>query len=270
MHRVFLSILTCLFLPVAGAAQDLPANLVRVELLPGWRTADGKQMAALHLTLARGWKTYWRSPGDAGIPPAFDWSGSRNLKSVRLHWPRPELFDLNGMTTVGYHDELVLPVEVTPADAARPVELRAEMAIGVCKDVCVPVSLRLAGTAEDPSQGAASAPAIRTALLHQPEAAKAAGVRGVRCTVDPIKDGLRLTAAIDMPPLGSDEFTVVETANAGVWVAEAVSRRSAGTLTATADLVPQDAQPFALNRQGVRITVFGDSGRVVEINGCTG
>jgi DsbC/DsbD-like thiol-disulfide interchange protein len=239
-------------------------------LLPGWRTTDGKQMAALHLTLARGWKTYWRSPGDAGIPPAFDWSGSRNLKSVRLHWPRPELFDLNGMTTVGYHDELVLPVEVTPADAARPVELRAEMAIGVCKDVCVPVSLRLAGTAEDPSQGADTASAIRTALLHQPEAAKAAGVRGVRCTVDPIKDGLRLTAAIDMPPLGSDEFTVVETANAGVWVAEAVSRRSAGTLTATADLVPQDAQPFALNRQGVRITVFGDSGRVVEINGCTG
>ncbi len=268
MRNLILSALTCLALPLTAAAQDLPADLVRAELLPGWRTAEGGQMAALHLKMARGWKTYWRSPGDAGIPPVFDWSKSRNLAGVQVHWPRPQLFDLNGMTSVGYHDEVVLPLEVTPADPTRPVELLADMEIGVCKEVCVPVNLRLSGGAASGTSDAA--PAIRAALARQPEGAGAAGVRGVRCTVDPIKDGLRLTAAIDMPPLGSDEFTVVETANAGVWVAEAVSQRSAGTLMATTDLVPQDAQPFALNRQGIRITVFGDKGRVVEINGCTG
>lgn len=268
MRMFLLSVLTCLALPFGAAAQDLPADLVSAELLPGWRTADGVQMSALHLKLAKGWKTYWRSPGDAGIPPAFDWSGSQNLREVRVHWPRPQLFDLNGMTSVGYHDELVLPLEVTPADPARPVVLHADMEIGVCKDVCVPVSLRLSGS---PASGTTdAAPAIRAALARQPEAARSAGVRGVRCAVDPIKDGLRLTATIDMPALGANEFAVVETADAGVWVSEASSQRSAGTLVATTDLVPQDAQPFALNRQGVRITVFGDRGRVVEINGCTG
>lgn len=272
MRLFILPLLTCLAGPLAGplvaSAQDLPADLVRAELLPGWRMDGGGQMAALHLKLAKGWKTYWRSPGEAGIPPAFDWSGSTNLRGVRVHWPRAQLFDLNGMTTVGYHDELVLPVEILPADPAKPVELHAGMEIGVCKDVCVPVSLTLSGSPAGDTGNAA--PAIRAALARQPEPAKAAGVRGVRCTVDPIKDGLRLTATIDMPALGANEFAVVETADPGVWVAEAASRRTAGTLVATTDLVPQDAQPFALNRQGVRITVFGDQGRVVEINGCTG
>lgn len=267
MRKFLLPLLTCLALPFAAVAEDLPADLVRAELLPGWRTSEGRQMAALHLKLAKGWKTYWRSPGDAGIPPAFDWSGSQNLGGVRVHWPRPQLFDLNGMTSVGYRDELVLPLEVTPADLSRPVMLHADMEIGICKDVCVPVNLRLSGSADS---GAGAGDAIRAALARQPEPAQAAGVRGVRCAVDPIKDGLRLTATIDMPSLGSDEFAVVETANSGVWVSQAVSERSAGVLTAMTDLVPQDAQPFALNRQGVRITVFGDKGRVVEINGCTG
>lgn len=268
MRTLILSTLALLALPFVSAAEELPASLVRAELLPGWRTADGGRMAALHLKLAKGWKTYWRSPGDAGIPPSFDWSGSQNLRSVRVHWPRPQLFDLNGMTSVGYHDELLLPLEVIPSDPSAPVELQAEMDIGICKDVCVPISLRLSGSADGTSRSAA--PAIRAALARQPEPAKTAGLRSVRCAVDPIKDGLRLTAVIDMPALGDDEFAVVETANAGIWASEATSRREAGILTTTTDLVPQDAQPFALDRQGVRITVFGDQGRVVEINGCNG
>jgi DsbC/DsbD-like thiol-disulfide interchange protein len=75
---------------------------------------NGGHMAAVELQLAPGWKTYWRSPGDAGIPPSFDWSGSENVKSVRLHWPAPEVFEANGMQTIGYHERLVLPVEITP------------------------------------------------------------------------------------------------------------------------------------------------------------
>ncbi|MEG4641374.1 protein-disulfide reductase DsbD domain-containing protein, partial [Paracoccus sp. APAP_BH8] len=46
-------------------------------------TAEGHRMTALHLRLEPGWKTYWRSPGDAGVPPRFDWAASRNLAEVR-------------------------------------------------------------------------------------------------------------------------------------------------------------------------------------------
>ncbi|MFY8145805.1 MAG: protein-disulfide reductase DsbD domain-containing protein, partial [Rhodobacter sp.] len=76
--------LACLSHPARAMTQD---DLLSAEVLPGWRTEQGTHMAALRLTLAPGWKTYWRSPGDAGIPPLFNWSGSQNLSGVRVHWP---------------------------------------------------------------------------------------------------------------------------------------------------------------------------------------
>ena len=62
--------------PGHATTQD---DVLQATLLPGWQTASGSHMAAVDLTLAPGWKTYWRSPGDAGIPPRFDWSGSKNV-----------------------------------------------------------------------------------------------------------------------------------------------------------------------------------------------
>ena len=117
--RALLSALTLVAaLPAHALTQD---DVVSARLLSGWQTDRGTHMAALELALAPGWKTYWRAPGDAGIPPSFDFSASTNLKSVRFHWPRPAVFDLNGMQTIGYHDHLVLPIEVTPEDPAQPV-----------------------------------------------------------------------------------------------------------------------------------------------------
>ena len=84
-----------------AAAQSVPDNVVRAELRPGWTTPDGTRIAALHLVLAPGWKTYWRSPGDAGIPPEFDWKGSRNLGSVTFRCPRQEIYERNGCSTLG-------------------------------------------------------------------------------------------------------------------------------------------------------------------------
>lgn len=63
----------------ASATPSLPPGLSEAQLLPGWETADGHRVAALKLVLEPGWKTYWRSPGDAGVPPVFDWSGSEIL-----------------------------------------------------------------------------------------------------------------------------------------------------------------------------------------------
>lgn len=239
-------------------------DVLQGDIRPGWTTDAGTRMTALHLTLAPGWKTYWRSPGDAGIPPSFDWTGSENLRAVAFHWPRPHVFELNGLKTVGYHDELVLPIEVTPIDASQPVRLKGTVDLGVCSDICIPAALAFDAVM---TGAGASDPLIDAALADRPVSARQAGLAGIGCTVDPIADGLRITATMALPRAGGDETVVFESATAGIWVSEAAARRQGGTLTAAADLVPPNGAPFALDRSTVTVTVISDT-RAVEIKGC--
>lgn len=263
MIRIAPALLACLALLGAAApagAESPPENLVRAELLGGWRTAEGVQMAGLRLVLAPGWKTYWRAPGDAGIPPAADWTGSDNLAAVRLHFPRPEVFEVSGLRTLGYARDVVLPIEITPADPTRPVALEGEIALGVCAEICVPVTLRL--SAPLPMPGGPDG-AITAALAARPDPV----APGRRCQVEPLNDGLRLTAVIDHPPIGPAEVAVIETDDPRVWVSEAMVTREGGALTVTADLVPPEARPFALDRGKVTITLIAGPA-AVEIRGC--
>lgn len=245
-------------------AQSL-ADILSAELLPGWRTETGTQMAAIRLTLAQGWKTYWRSPGDAGIPPEFDWSGSQNVGAVKLHWPTPQVFEFNGMQTIGYARELVLPVEIWPRTPGQPVQLETTVDLGVCRDICVPANVRLQGVLAP--QARAADPAIRAALKAQPGSARAAGLRAATCAVEPTRKGLKLRAELDMPRLGPGEIVVVETADPSVWVAEATTRREGGRLVAETQLFAVDRRPFVLDRSGLTLTVLSGD-RAVEVTGC--
>lgn len=248
---------------MAGGA-SAETDLVAARLLTGWATETGSHMAAAEFRLAPEWKTYWRAPGDAGIPPQFDWSGSENVKAVRLHWPRPTVFDFNGMRTIGYRDQLILPIEVFALDPALPVVLRAQVDLGVCRDICVPASVSLGG---DLAGSGAPDGAIRAALKARPETSQAAGVTGTTCTVEPIRDGLRVTARIGLPALGADEVVVIEPGGpVPVWVSEASVVRTGGHLQAVAEIVP-DQPGFALDRSSMTITVIS-SDRAVEIRGC--
>lgn len=247
--------------PLAAQSQD---EVLQGSLLPGWQQADGSRMAALHLELAPHWKTYWRAPGEAGIPPELDWTGSTNLKSVRLLWPSPQVIVLNGMQSIGYLDDLVLPLEITPIDPSKPVELRLQAFLGVCKDICMPASLALQAALEGPGQ---SDPRIHTALGQAPLTADQAGVSAVACAVDPIDDGLHLKAQITLPRQGDPETMVVEVSDPAVWVAEAEASRAGSVLSGGADMVSENAEPFVLDRSGVTITIIGQ-GHSVEIKGC--
>ncbi len=252
-------LLALLCAPAPVLAQDLVVGRV----LSGWTTPNGTRMAAVELTLAPGWKTYWRAPGEAGIPPVFDWSASRNVASVRLHWPAPQAFTLNGLTSLGFADRLVLPVEITPRQEGEPVELDLHMALGICSDVCVPADLRLTGTLT----GDARDPLITAALADQPLTAREAGVRSVSCDVQPIADGLRVAARITLPNPDGSETVVMEPGGEGIWVSGAEVRREGGDLVAVADMVPPEGAPFALDRGEMRLTVISDRG-AVEIAGC--
>jgi DsbC/DsbD-like thiol-disulfide interchange protein len=95
--------------------------------------------AGIDIELAPGWKTYWRMPGEAGVPPQFDWSGSQNAKSVEVLWPSPTRFSDAGGETVGYKDRVVFPLRIPAEHPSEAVLLRLSMFFGVCKEVCIPV-----------------------------------------------------------------------------------------------------------------------------------
>lgn len=254
-------LLALLATPALAQSQD---DILSAALLPGWQMAGGQRMAALHLALAPDWKTYWRAPGEAGIPPQFDWSGSRNVKSVTLHWPSPQVMTLDGMQSIGYLHDLVLPLEIVALDPAQPVEVRLQMALGVCKDICVPAAFALTGVLQGPGAGDAR---IAAALDNQPRTGAEAGLTDIGCAVTPNPDGLRLAARIGLPRQGAGETVVFETADKTVWVAQASSSRQGNSLTAEVDLVPPSGAPFALDRSGVTVTVIAQ-GHSVEIKGC--
>ncbi len=269
MVRHFLTTLTLALSLIApaliapGMAQA--GDMVRAALIPGWRQADGSHVTGLLIDLAPGWKTYWRSPGDAGIPPRFDWAGSRNLAALRPLWPTPEVMDQNGMTSIGYPGDVVIPLVLRPETAGAPIQLSGRMELGVCKEVCVPAELRFAATL---AAGEARDPRLVAALVDRPLTEAEARVGPVRCRIAPIDGGLALTAEITLPSAGGTEFVAIEAANPAIWVAEPRARRDGAVLTASTELLHVEGAAFALDRSGLRFTVLG-ARHAVDIRGCS-
>lgn len=239
---------------------------VTADVLPGWVQADGSRMTALRLTLAPGWKTYWRAPGDAGIPPEFDWSRSKNLEAASISWPAPKVFDQNGMRSVGYEDTLVIPVRIDPARDGKPVHLRAKMALGICSDICIPHELEF--DAEIDSNTLTPTPAIAAALAQRPYSAAEAGVRAAECNISPTADGLQIEARVTMPSAGGKEYVVIEPGLGDIWVSEAETKRQGDAVIAISEMINVRGGPIALDRSAIRITVLG-SKHAVDIQGCS-
>jgi DsbC/DsbD-like thiol-disulfide interchange protein len=100
--------------------------------------------AGIEIKLKAGWKTYWRYPGDAGVPPRFDWSGSENLATAEVKWPAPVRFvDESGSKSIGYHGDIVFPLVVRATDPARPVRLKLKLDFAVCQKLCVPADAEM-------------------------------------------------------------------------------------------------------------------------------
>ena len=243
----------------------LDGDVIEVEVIPGWRDGGMNHIAALRMTLEPGWKTYWRAPGDAGIPPRFNWSGSQNVRAVVPHFPVPEIFNQNGMRSIGYENEVVIPLHITRQDASQPIELNAELEIGVCEEICVPAFVSF--TATLPMQGASDG-VIASALADRPMTESEASVSSVTCAVEPIEDGLALTVEVKMPSIGRGEAAAIETADPSVWVAQPSVTREGAMLRAETQLVRYGDGPFTLDRSGVRMTIFG-ANQAVDIQGCS-
>ncbi len=257
-------VLGCAAIP--AVAQDAFAPPVTGEILTGWVQPDGTRVAAIKLTLAPGWKTYWHTPGDSGIPPAFDWSKSSNLRDVDITWPAPKVFRQGGLRTIGYANELVLPITLTPRRSGKSLKLRANLDIGVCSDICVPQQLSLTATLDTTSRK--PTPAIAAALAARPYSASEAGVKSATCSLRPTAGGLEIQARLNIPSSGGREVVVIEPGQSNIWMSETDSTRSGQHLTATGDLASVNGGALAIDRSAIRITVLGKN-HAVEIQGCT-
>jgi DsbC/DsbD-like thiol-disulfide interchange protein len=156
--------------PIAAIAADVSPwdnDLQSAARLVGARAAaDGRVFrAGVEIKLKPGWKTYWRYPGDSGVPPVLDFSESQNVKAVTVLYPAPMRFaDGGGGSSIGYKGDVILPLHVVPQDAGKPVSLHLKLAYAACEKLCVPAQaeLELALTGADSAQeGAVSAAEAR-------------------------------------------------------------------------------------------------------------
>src|SRR5204862_1627729 len=155
--RIALAAALVLVLTPAIAADASPydgTQRAAVRLIAGAARHDGGttiHRAGVEIRLAPGWKTYWRYPGDSGVPPRFDFAQSINVKSVTVRYPAPQRLADDGGTSIGYKHEVVFPLDVVAQDAARPVTLSLAIEYAVCEKLCVPADgkaeLTLTGTA---------------------------------------------------------------------------------------------------------------------------
>ncbi|MBM3521156.1 MAG: hypothetical protein FJX63_10410, partial [Alphaproteobacteria bacterium] len=130
-------IATLLALPLAGQRAVAAEGRYAFELIDGGPSGDG-WLAGIRVKLDPGWKTYWRMPGDAGIPPEFDWGNSRGVTNIEVLYPLPKRLRDEGGETVGYADEVVFPVRCLAE--ASGAKLSLSVTLGICREICIPIS----------------------------------------------------------------------------------------------------------------------------------
>ncbi len=133
--------------PAFAAAGDwVGDNRVAARLITATTGAGtaGTVDAGVEFRVAPGWHVYWRSPGDAGLPPSVDWTGSINLATATVAWPFPTRLIVDGLQNNIYPGAVVLPVTVALSHATDAVQLQAHLAYAACGEVCVPYLADLA------------------------------------------------------------------------------------------------------------------------------
>jgi DsbC/DsbD-like thiol-disulfide interchange protein len=136
------TVLAAAFMPQARAQDASPWQKdghSAVRLLAGSRSG-AVLLGGIAFQLQPGWHTYWRNPGDSGVPPRFDFTKSENIEAVTILWPAPMKFaDGAGGISLGYQKQVVLPLRIVAKNADRPVMLRADISYAVCEKLCIPV-----------------------------------------------------------------------------------------------------------------------------------
>lgn len=250
----------------ASASEWVKADYVEGRLISATEGTGqtNELLVAIDLKIKPKWKTYWRSPGDAGLPPETDWAGSENLKHETLLYPAPVRFQLFGLQTFGYESRVAFPVRMTLKTAGEPADLKLKLSVLVCSDVCVPQTLELALTVP-PGEARPSEHAhlIQRAVAAVPGNAISTGLRveRVTATFDGETGGIAVDLASDRP-LG-DIDVIPEVTPFVAFTAPAFTRHI-DQKTVTANFKLAQPLPAGETLDGRRISVTVTSGKVAS------
>lgn len=239
MKRGIIIAAATLALAAGATAQSRPAtDKARVGLVSGGGLAAGAYRAGIVIDLAPDTITYWRNPGEAGVPPSFDWSGSKNVARVDVAMPAPRRIVEAGADVFGYEKRVVYVATVTPADPGKPAELAMKMDYAACEKICIPMQAE-ASLAFAPAAGPGADNAIVEAAVKllpkkvaNTEAAKLTPVVGAAKPTWRVEP--KLAGVSDLFPEGPDGFffeTIREGTGFRLTLAEKPATGPAGPVT---------------------------------------
>jgi len=271
----------CLLVVVVLAVIDLARSqgVVRVNLASPWvelhaarvRLVAGapadksarSYLAGVEITLAEGWKTYWRTPGDAGVPPSFDWTGSTNVAKIEVRYPAPSRLDEPAALTIGYKNSVIFPVEVTPRDAMRPVDLELSAQFGICREICIPADTAISLTLVPSQLEGEASPALLAALerVPRPQQSRRAGDPELVRVTPSLGDAAPHLTIEARFPIGDPSADVFVEAPEGLYVPQPkrLPDGADGTLRFRIDLV-RGGNAHDLEGKTLTLTLVGDAG----------
>lgn len=269
LKRIFGFGVASLALVTVAEAQQVVSrggSFVEAQLVAGSGHGGVERTAALVMKVKPGWKTYWRQPGEAGVPPQFDWSGSENLASLEVGWPAPEVFDSFGYQTLGYGGRVVLPITLKAERADAPISLALNARLGVCKDICVFEEIDLHTSL--PAKGSSIHDGvIASGFDAMPMGPEEAGVALMACRIAGAGSERAVSARFSMPAGSSVPYIVAEGPDASWFEPASVAAGKADEITFEA-VLRLPAEDAWVDRSGIRFTLLGE-GLAAEINGCT-
>lgn len=126
----------------ASASDWLHHEYVKTRLIAATAGVgpSGEVRLGLQVELAPGWDTYWRTPGESGVPTQLDWSESVNLAEAIVEWPLPRRLRAYDVETFVYTGEVVIPITVRSENPNQPLAVNLRVDYGVCKDICIPLT----------------------------------------------------------------------------------------------------------------------------------
>ena len=261
-------ILLVLLFNIVGSSvfsQSPIIGLKSVDIIRGWRQSDDIHIAAINIKLEDGWKTYWRVPGIGGIAPILNWEKSKNIKNISQIWPTPNIYNEYGLQTIGYKDELLLPLQIQPIDKKQPIHLSITIDFGICSDVCVPIQTSVEERL--PERTSIGKKNILDTLEKAILSGKKSPFKIVKCNIVPIKDGFEVNAffegltSFDKDTLGVVEYPVKQNG----WINQKASLISSNQLSVHA--IVYNKSIHFIDRSDLTLTIFTKN-KAFEFDGC--
>ena len=250
-------ILLVLLFNIVGSSvfsQSPIIGLKSVDIIRGWRQSDDIHIAAINIKLEDGWKTYWRVPGIGGIAPILNWEKSKNIKNISQIWPTPNIYNEYGLQTIGYKDELLLPLQIKPIDKKQPIHLSITIDFGICSDVCVPIQTSVEERL--PERTSIGKKNILDTLEKAILSGNKSPFKIVKCNIVPIKDGFEVNAffeglaSFDKDTLGVVEYPVKQNG----WINQKASLISSNQLSVHA--IVYNKSIHVIDRSDLTLTIF--------------